>query len=141
MFRSPLRMNAQCPGCGYRFDRGHGYFVGAMYASYSLFLLLGAGVALAAWLAFGSVATTLAVTIGILLLAGPLVIFPDSRLIWVWIEREGWLHDGDEDRERLRLTHLRRGGGELPVEPMTLAAARHSPPSANDDQPEPPRIA
>lgn len=35
MFRSPLVMYDDCPGCGLDFDRGQpGYFTGAMYVSY-----------------------------------------------------------------------------------------------------------
>ena len=29
-------MNERCPTCGYRFERGPGYFTGAMYFSYAL---------------------------------------------------------------------------------------------------------
>ena len=38
MFRSPVHMNARCPHCNYQFDKGNGYFLGAMYASYGLSL-------------------------------------------------------------------------------------------------------
>ncbi len=37
IFRSPLAMHENCPGCGLDFDRGQpGYFTGAMYVSYAL---------------------------------------------------------------------------------------------------------
>ena len=37
IFRRPLEMYEECPGCGLDFDRGQpGYFTGAMYVSYAL---------------------------------------------------------------------------------------------------------
>lgn len=36
VFVSLLRMNQCCPECGLTFEREPGYFVGAMYVSYSL---------------------------------------------------------------------------------------------------------
>lgn len=36
VFRGAVRMNERCPACGYRFERGPGYFTGAMYFSYAL---------------------------------------------------------------------------------------------------------
>jgi len=36
IFRGPLAMNVVCPDCGCRFERGPGYFTGAMYFSYAL---------------------------------------------------------------------------------------------------------
>ncbi|MBM4343084.1 MAG: hypothetical protein FJ100_06870 [Deltaproteobacteria bacterium] len=108
MFEHPLRMRPQCPLCAYRFDRGNGYFVGAMYASYALSLGLGIAVAIAAWLASASVGVTVSVACAAVGLVGPLAIFPISRAVWVWVEREGWLHDGEEDREVLLRNHRRR---------------------------------
>jgi hypothetical protein len=41
MFRSPLSMYDDCPGCGLDFDRGGpGYFTGAMYISYGSGILI-----------------------------------------------------------------------------------------------------
>ncbi len=36
VFQGPFRMNERCPVCGYKFERGPGYFTGAMYFSYAL---------------------------------------------------------------------------------------------------------
>jgi uncharacterized protein (DUF983 family) len=36
VFDGGFRMNERCPACGYRFERGPGYFTGAMYFSYAL---------------------------------------------------------------------------------------------------------
>ncbi len=108
MFETPLRMRPRCPLCDYQFDRGNGYFVGAMYASYALSLGLGIVVALATWLATASVGVTVAIACSAVALAGPFAIFAISRTLWVWAEREGWLHDGEEDREALLRRHRRR---------------------------------
>jgi uncharacterized protein (DUF983 family) len=109
MFEHPLKMHDDCPTCGYHFDKGNGYFLGAMYASYMLCLVptaLTAGVlylmAMPLWLS----ASIVVVQTGIL---GPFVVFPLSRVFWVWAERDGHLHDGHEDRERLKAEAIERG--------------------------------
>src|SRR5262249_61261329 len=48
IFRGAFRMNERCPVCGYKFERGPGYFTGAMYFSYALEIpIIAAGVILA----------------------------------------------------------------------------------------------
>lgn len=110
MFRHPLAMHRCCPDCGHQFDRGNGYFIGAMYASYALSLGLGIVTALAARLLTGSVGITVGAAAAVVLAAGPLWILPTSRVLWVWVERDGWLHDGAEDTETLKRAHLARHG-------------------------------
>jgi uncharacterized protein (DUF983 family) len=47
IFQGALRMNERCPVCGYKFERGPGYFTGAMYFSYALGIpMIAAGVLL-----------------------------------------------------------------------------------------------
>lgn len=36
VFRGRFQMNERCPVCGYKFERGPGYFTGAMYFSYTI---------------------------------------------------------------------------------------------------------
>ena len=36
VFEGAFRMNERCPVCGCKFERGPGYFTGAMYFSYAL---------------------------------------------------------------------------------------------------------
>ena len=36
VFTGRFAMNELCPRCGYKFERGPGYFTGAMYFSYAL---------------------------------------------------------------------------------------------------------
>lgn len=36
VFSGPMTMNERCPACGLKFERGPGYFTGAMYFSYAM---------------------------------------------------------------------------------------------------------
>lgn len=128
MFRHPLAMNEKCPHCHHQYDKGNGYFLGAMYGSYTISLLL--GIALVAGLVASGVLRlhfpltgmdiASVVGVGLFLLAiGPMVAFPYSRLLWVWAEREGWLHDGVEDVARLRREAAVRAGSEAPPPILT----------------------
>lgn len=36
IFSGSFQMNERCPVCGYKFERGSGYFTGAMYFSYAM---------------------------------------------------------------------------------------------------------
>jgi hypothetical protein len=82
VFRGFLRMRRECPVCGLIYEREPGYFVGAMYASYTIGILL----TLPVWLtllligqSFGVImgATTIAVVILMPLL------FHYSRVSWM----------------------------------------------------------
>ena len=47
VFAGAFRMNERCPVCGCKFERGPGYFTGAMYFSYALGIpIIAAGVLL-----------------------------------------------------------------------------------------------
>jgi uncharacterized protein (DUF983 family) len=126
MFTAPWRMNDHCPHCNYKFDKGNGYFVGAMYSSYTLSLALAMGLAVGLFLAGLPTWANLTVIGVVLCVVGPLVIFPYSRVLWVWAERNGWLHDGEEDVARLRREHALRTGAEpkreLPEEQQSQVA-------------------
>jgi uncharacterized protein (DUF983 family) len=50
IFASTWRMNPRCPACGTTFERGPGYFTGAMYFSYALGIPIVAAVTLPVWL-------------------------------------------------------------------------------------------
>lgn len=108
MFRSPIHMNASCPSCGHTYDRGHGYFLGAMMFSYAIVVALEAGILLGfratgmSWpWALGSAVATVPII-------GPLLAFPYSRLWWVMVERR-YLHGGEEDDAGLKAELARRG--------------------------------
>ena len=50
IFRGQFAMNPQCPRCGLRYERAHGYFTGAMYVSYGLGIPIIALFTLVVWL-------------------------------------------------------------------------------------------
>ena len=111
MFVHPLKMNEHCPHCNYTFDKGNGYFVGAMYSSYTLSLGVAVVAAAVLWWLGWSTWSIVAASSAVVVLVGPLLVFPYSRVLWVWIEREGWLHDGTEDNETLKRNYLAQRGG------------------------------
>lgn len=126
MFRTPLSMYPRCPHCQVQFDKKHGYFLGAMYASYGISLLICGAETLIlvlrgapSWLTILCVTTTA-------LIVGPLIAFPYSRVLWVWAERDGHLHDGEEDVARLKRAHQQAHG--MRVKPSIHALDRDSSP-------------
>ena len=87
VFRSLMSMNETCPSCGHRFEREPGFFLGAMYVSYGLavviyLMLLG----LAALALRGR--PQLVVFGAALLMLLPCVpfLFRYSRLIWLHLD-------------------------------------------------------
>jgi hypothetical protein len=88
MFRGPVSMNDTCPSCGLIFQREEGYFLGAMYVSYGLsVVLIGAAYwALTfAWPEIGIPATMILILLAYL----PFVpaVFRYSRVIWIYFDR------------------------------------------------------
>jgi hypothetical protein len=81
-------MNDPCPHCGLIFQREEGYFLGAMYVSYTLgcFMVAG-GFFLGSWLKpdLGDL-TIIAVVVGCYLVTTPWV-FRYSRIIWMYFDR------------------------------------------------------
>lgn len=109
MFRHPLAMNDACAECGWTFDRGNGYFVGAMYFSYWLAVAFGAVVVLLLW-ALDAPMQAWPFVVGPLMLAfGPLVAFPYSRLMWIWSEQRT-LYWTAEDDATILFRHRSRAG-------------------------------
>jgi hypothetical protein len=88
MFHGSFKMNDPCPVCGLLFQREEGYFLGAMYVSYGLsVVLIGAN-----YLAITTLFSDLGLTaVGLLTLALylPLVpaVFRYSRGLWVYFDR------------------------------------------------------
>jgi uncharacterized protein (DUF983 family) len=81
-----FRMRERCPGCGYRFEREPGFFVGAYLINFAiiegaLFVLLMAFIAWKDQNPEAGVVVPLAVglTFG---LVGPVIFYPYSRTIW-----------------------------------------------------------
>ncbi|MCO4762520.1 MAG: DUF983 domain-containing protein [Myxococcales bacterium] len=107
MFAHPLKMHARCTSCGHSFDRGNGYFLGAMFMSYALVVLIEVAVIAGLLLAGLGWWTIVIVAAALVPVIGPLVAFPYSRVIWVMIERR-MLHWGEEDDAALRQELTRR---------------------------------
>jgi len=81
-------MNELCPRCGLRFDRGDaGYFLGSMYISFPLGVVLIAIAATAIGLATGW-SLERSVVAGVVLFV-PLAPFVTrlSRVLWIWLDQ------------------------------------------------------
>jgi len=80
-------MHQRCPVCGLKFEREEGYFLGAMYISYGLALVLILLLAALLWIVAGW--SLQRAVIGGLLLFLPLV--PSltflSRVVWIYLDQ------------------------------------------------------
>ena len=83
LFRTWFRMHSTCSGCGLKFDRGPGYYLGSIYINYGLTALFLTAGYLGLFLT-----DTLSPTTGVVLLAGFCVVFPCwffryARSLWL----------------------------------------------------------
>ena len=85
--RSGFAMNERCPVCGLKFDRGNGYYIGAL----GLNLVLAETVATALWLPLAvdqSVPINDAYAVGIGASVGlPILGFHHTRSLWIALDR------------------------------------------------------
>lgn len=81
-------LRSRCPDCGYVFEREEGYWVGAMIVNLGLaqvvFMALLVGVAAATypdvpW-------TPLLISSAALMVILPIVFYPRSKTVWVWLD-------------------------------------------------------
>jgi uncharacterized protein (DUF983 family) len=91
VFRGAVEMNPACPVCGLPFEREQGYFLGAMYISYGLSIVL---LGLLTWVLSLLLPTW---DLGVLVLLGcvlylPVVpiVFRYSRVMWIHFDRWAW---------------------------------------------------
>jgi uncharacterized protein (DUF983 family) len=91
IFKGIVAMNERCPVCGLRFEREEGYFLGAMYFSYGMsVLILGLGTLLGAQLLPGwKLELVMLLVVALYLPFVPLV-FRYSRVIWIHFDRWAW---------------------------------------------------
>jgi len=90
IWRGLFSMNEVCPVCGLRFEREHGYWTGAMVASYALGVPILAALIFLVWLVTRwDVMFVLAVADGLFILVAPLV-WRYSRIVWLHLD---WLVD------------------------------------------------
>ena len=81
-------MATRCAGCGLRFERAQGYWVGAIYVNYGVTVMVALGGALALWAWTGlSTARQLWLWLPFVVLF-PLWFFRYSRSLWLALE---WL--------------------------------------------------
>jgi len=93
----------QCPGCRYRYAREEGYWVGGLIVNlalaFLLFLLVFVGGMLVTWPDVPWTGLLIA-TVAAMVLA-PVILYPQSKTIWVWLDLKVHPYEGDErDWER-----------------------------------------
>ena len=89
---------AQCPTCHYPYEREEGYWVGAMIvnigAAMISFFVMFVGGMLLTW---PDVPWTGLLVAGVLLMGlGPLIFYPQTKTIWVWLDLKVHPYEGDE---------------------------------------------
>jgi uncharacterized protein (DUF983 family) len=92
-----------CPSCGYRYEREEGYWVGGLIVSMGfeilLFLVIFLGVILLSWPAVPW--TALTIILVVVLGLAPVVLYRQSKTVWVWLDLKIHPYEGDErDWER-----------------------------------------
>ena len=98
VFRRFVLMNETCSACDLVFDRGVGYWLGAMVINMA-FGFIAVAVAVGLTLAITSpdpnwdLTIIVAIVVGVL---GPVGFFPFSRAFWIAAERAARLRDGTE---------------------------------------------
>jgi uncharacterized protein (DUF983 family) len=102
MFRTSIfwgfpKMHERCPACSLKFEREQGYFLGAMYISYALALIMIVGLALILWLAtaWSLQKITIVAILIFLPLAPMLTLF--SRVLWIYLD---WAIDPERPPEQ-----------------------------------------
>jgi uncharacterized protein (DUF983 family) len=111
LFRTMTQMNDPCPICGLVFEREPGYFIGAMYFSYALAVLMITPL----FIFFYWLLPTLPGPVIALLALLPFLpfvpaVYRYSRVIWLYFERgaaptdlssnQGWLMMREEEAEK-----------------------------------------
>jgi len=95
LFRRGFSMTEQCSVCALRFEREHGYFVGAIYlnSAATIFILLGM------WLVLYRVDTSVTfqlVVCGVLAILVPMLFFRHSKSLWLAMD---YFLDPEETRQ------------------------------------------
>ena len=80
-------MHQRCPVCQLRFEREPGYFLGAMYISYGLALVIITSFAAALWAATGWWITKATVWAVILFLPLAPATTYFSRVLWIYLDQ------------------------------------------------------
>ena len=87
IFRIFPRMHTRCPACGLKFEREQGYFLGAMYFSYAIGIVVISLLALIVWALFSwDLPESVGTGFLLFLPATPVVTF-FSRVLWIYFDQ------------------------------------------------------
>jgi len=86
IFRGLFAMHRACPSCGLEFEREQGYFVGAMYFSYALAVLIVLPVIVVMIVAGCSAAPIYLTSMMTLIVLAPWL-FRYSRVLWLYMDQ------------------------------------------------------
>jgi uncharacterized protein (DUF983 family) len=92
IFRSSIftgfpRMHENCPTCGLKFEREQGYFLGAMYISYGLALVVILLLAVALWATLRLPLQKTAIWAVVLFLPLAPCLTLLARVLWIYLDR------------------------------------------------------
>src|SRR6266480_2134201 len=87
IFRGFPKMHERCPVCDLKFEREQGYFLGAMYISYGVALLMITAIALLLWSTTGWAITK--ITLWAIVLFVPLALPTTlmARVLWIYLDQ------------------------------------------------------
>jgi len=87
IFRGFPRMNERCPACDLKFEREQGYFLGAMYISYGVALVMITAIAALLWSTTRWAITK--VTVWAIVLFVPLALPTTlmARVLWIYLDQ------------------------------------------------------
>ncbi len=86
LFRSHFRMHPQCGQCGYYFDRGAGYWLGAIYVNYGVTAAVVTAAYLILFFTQALPTDTLLWPMAAFTLLFPLWCFPYARSLWLGLD-------------------------------------------------------
>jgi uncharacterized protein (DUF983 family) len=87
IWRGVPRMHECCPQCGLKFEREQGYFLGAMYISYGLALVIITLLTVFVMLVTGWELTRCVIAAVVLFLPLALPVTYFSRVLWIWFDQ------------------------------------------------------
>ncbi len=87
IFRGFPKMHERCPVCDLKFDREPGYFLGAMYVSYGLGIVMVALIAALLWYATGWWITKDTIWAVVLFLPLAPTITLLARVLWIYLDQ------------------------------------------------------
>ena len=87
IFRGFPKMHERCPVCDLKFDREPGYFLGAMYVSYGMALVIVTIFAALLWLVTGWWITKVTIWAVVLFLPLAPTITLFARVLWIYLDQ------------------------------------------------------